>query len=243
MDPKLTKFLGLFALLILPTAIYIFFTTGKHNMISLPYYGMKIPTTKVVDGKEVVDTIYHQVPPFEFVNQLGDTITDKTFENKIYVANFFFTTCPTICPKMNAQMLRAQQKLSDFKQVMFLSHTVDPETDDVETLFEYSKLVHADNERWHLVTGDKQKIYEQGVKGYLVSTQEDALAPGGFLHSELLILIDQNRNIRGFYDGTSVVEVNRLIDEVKVLIADSMVDRKSRGKKEKQNKITKKPNV
>jgi protein SCO1 len=230
---KFIKFLGLFALLILPTAIYIFFTTGKHNIISLPYFGEKAVVKNIVDGKEKIDTVYHKIPPFQFTNQLGEIVTQETFEGKIYVANFFFTTCPTICPKMSAQMLRAQQKLNDFEDVLFLSHTVNPEIDSVETLYEYAELVHANHSKWHFVTGDKTKIYEQGVKGYLVSTQEDALAPGGFLHSELMILIDEKGHIRGFYDGTSVTEVNRLIDEVKVLIADRQVDRKSRGKKEK----------
>jgi len=240
-NTKIIKFLGLFGILILPTALYIFFTTGKHNIISLPYFGEKTVVKNIVEGKERIDTVYHKIPPFQFTNQLGETVTQETFEGKIYVANFFFTTCPTICPKMSAQMLRAQQKLSDFDDVMFLSHTVDPEADSVEALYEYAQLVHADHSKWHFVTGDKQTIYEQGVRGYLVSTQEDALAPGGFLHSELLILIDENKHIRGFYDGTSVTEVNRLIDEVKVLIADRQVDRKSRGKKEKIQ-ITKKIN-
>ncbi|HET6243197.1 MAG: SCO family protein [Bacteroidetes bacterium] len=225
------KTIFLVVLLLLPASVYFILTLGKHNMLSLPFYGEKDVEISVVDGKQVVDTIYHTVKDFAFVNQHGDIVTQKNFEDKIYVADFFFTTCPGICPKMTAGMLRVQEKLKDFPQVMFLSHTVDPEKDTVEALAAYAQQAHA-GENWHFVTGNKDEIYKQGVYSYLVSAEEDVLAPGGFLHSELFVLIDKKKRIRGFYDGTSLTEINKLIDAIKVLIAEEMVPKKSK-KKEK----------
>ena len=220
------KAVSLIVLLLLPASIYFILTLGKHNMLSLPIYGEKNVEIKTIDGEPVADTIYHKIQDFAFVNHHGDTVTQNDFEDKIYVADFFFTTCPGICPKMTAGMLRLQEKLKDYPQVMFLSHTVDPENDTVEALAAYAQKVHA-GEQWHFVTGNKNEIYKQGVYSYLVSTQEDVLAPGGFLHSELFILVDKERRIRGFYDGTNLSEINKLIDAIKVLIAQGMVPRKT----------------
>ncbi|MDQ3191844.1 MAG: SCO family protein [Bacteroidota bacterium] len=228
---KYIKTFFLIALLLLPASVYFILTLGKHNMLSLPFYGHKEVEVNIVDGKQVIDTIYHTIQDFSFVNQHGKTVTQMDFEDKIYVADFFFTTCPGICPKMTAGMLRVQEKLKDYPQVMFLSHTVDPEKDTVEALAAYAQQAHA-SDRWHFVTGDREEIYKQGVYSYLVSTQEDALAPGGFLHSELFVLVDKKRRIRGFYDGTNLTEINSLIDAIKVLIAQDMVPRKSKKKEE-----------
>jgi protein SCO1 len=224
---SLTKGTILVLIILVPATIYYIMTLGKHNMLSLPFYGEREAVTVIVNGKEKTDTIYHTVPDFSFTNHHGEIITRADFDDNIYVANFFFTTCPTICPKMSAGMLHAQEKLKDFQQVKFLSHTVDPERDTVEALAAYAKQVHA-GERWHFVTGDKREIYEIAVRGYLVPVEEDVLAPGGFLHSEQFILIDKKGRIRGFYDGTSITEINSLIDGVKVLIAEEHIPRKSK---------------
>jgi protein SCO1/2 len=221
------KVLGLILILLFPAIFYFVLTTGKHNMISLPYYGEKEAIKKVVNGKEKIDTIYHQVPDFSFINQAGDTISEKNYQGKIYIADFIFTTCPGICPKMSAQMHYLEQRLKDYSDVMFLSHTVDPEKDSVSVLSSYAKLVHANTKRWNFVTGNKQDIYKQALYGYLVNASEDVLAPGGFLHSELFVLVDKNRHIRGFYDGTSVDEAKKLIDAVKLLIAEEQIPKKS----------------
>lgn len=225
---KYKKVIGLFLILLLPTTIYFVLTTGKHNILHLPYYGNKDVVKVTENGKEKTDTIYHSIPDFSFTDQLGKTITQKDFEGKIYVTDFFFATCPGICPKMSAQLLRVQEKFEEYPDVMLLSHTVNPKQDTVEALAAYAEMVHANNERWHFVTGNKEDLYKQALYGYLLNASEDILAPGGFLHSEMFVLIDKQRHIRGFYDGTSVKDVNRLIDEIKVLIAEEMIPKKEK---------------
>lgn len=224
---KYFKVLGLILILLFPAIFYFVLTSGKHNMLSLPYFGEREPIKVMVNGKEKIDTLYHSIPDFSFINQSGDTITQKNYEGKIYIADFFFTTCPGICPKMSAQMHYLEERLKDYNDVMFLSHTVDPEKDTVESLAAYSKLVHANTKRWNFVTGSKEAIYKQALYGYLINANEDILAPGGFLHSELFVLVDKNKHIRGFYDGTSVDQAKKLIDAVKVLIAEEQIPRKS----------------
>lgn len=226
---KLLKIAVIFTILLFPTVVYMFFSTGRHNIISLPYFGEKEPVTTMVNGEEKTDTLYHKIPGFSFVNQLGDTVTRDDFEGKIYVADFFFATCPGICPKMSAQMLRVQNRFKNNPDVLLLSHTVNPEQDTVEALKAYAEMVHADHGKWHFVTGSKEDIYRQALYGYLVNASEDVLAPGGFLHSEMFVLVDKQGHIRGFYDGTDVKDVNRLIDEIKVLIASEMVPRKKQA--------------
>ncbi|MEW6468268.1 MAG: SCO family protein [Bacteroidota bacterium] len=213
------KFGILFIILVLPSLIYVLFSTGKHNLShSLPYYGERQGVKKVmVDGKERIDTLYHTVPPFSFTNCDGRTITDKDLDSCIYVADFFFTTCMGICPKMNSQMRRVQERMANYPKFKLISHTVDPLRDTVEALAAYAERVQADTKNWYFVTGEKKDIYELGVKGYLVATEEDANAEGGFLHSPMLVLVDREKHIRGFYDGTSVVAVDSLIEDIKVL--------------------------
>lgn len=221
------KIFYLFLILLLPASIYFIMTTGKHNMLSLPFYGQKDISVEIIDGKEHTDTIYHTIPEFSFTNQHGKQLASGDVEGKIIVANFFFTSCPTICPKMTSALAYAKNKLKDHKQVVFISHTVDPKRDTVEALAAYAKKAHAD-ENWHFVTGEKEDIYKHAVKGYLVGAQEDVLAPGGFLHSELVVLVDNKGRLRGYYNGTDLEEINRLIDETKVLIASEMIPRKNK---------------
>jgi protein SCO1 len=227
-NKKYLKSFGIVAILLFPALCYFILTAGKHNIISLPYYGNKDVVKNTIDGREQIDTIYHSVRPFSFTNQEGIEITEATFKDKIYIADFFFTTCPGICPKMSAQMHYVEERLKDFPEVLFLSHTVDPEKDSVEALAKYAELVHANTKRWHFVTGKKEEIYKQAFYGYLLNADEDILAPGGFLHSEMFVLVDKRGHIRGFYDGTSVDQAKKLIDAVKVLMAEEQIPRKSK---------------
>ena len=224
---KYFKVLGLIFILLFPAIFYFFLTSGKHNMLTLPYFGEREAVKVLENGKERIDTLYHAIPDFSFVNQFGDTITQKNYEGKIYITDFFFTTCPTICPKMSAQMHYLEERLKDYNDVLFLSHTVNPETDTVAALAAYANLVHANTKRWNFVTGTKDALYRQALYGYLLNANEDVLAPGGFLHSEMFVLVDKNKHIRGFYDGTSVDQAKKLIDAVKVLIAEEQIPRKS----------------
>jgi len=206
------KFFLLLLLLIGPGLILIYLSKGDNAFQILPYYGEKYLGNSG-------DTIYHTVPDFTFTDQEGQKVSLSDFDDKILVVDFFFTTCPTICPIMTKQMSRLQWLLEDpaYDDVKLLSHTVNPENDTPEVLREYGESQGADFDKWTFVTGEKEEIYEQGFEGYLLSTQEDAGAPGGFLHSSYFVLVDKDRHIRGFYDGTSTKEVDDLFTDIKML--------------------------
>lgn len=214
------KVVALLVLLFGPIGTFYLISTGDHSFKTLPYYGHK-EWSYLPDG--TADTVYHQVPDFTFVNQFGDTVTEKDYEGDMMVVDFFFSTCPTICPVMSNHMAALQFELDEehFSNVKLLSHTVNPEHDTPEVLLEYGEDHDADFEKWTFLTGEKQAIYEQGVNGYMLPAQEDALAPGGFLHSEQFVLVDENRHIRGYYDGTELAEIRRLIKDIKMLIKES----------------------
>ncbi len=161
---------------------------------------------------------HHKIRGFKLVSQLGDTITQKQFDGKIYVTDFFFTTCPSICPKMSTQMVRVQEAFKDDDKVMILSHTVFPEIDSVPVLAAYAEEYGVEANKWLLVTGDKKEIYDLARKSYFAIIDEGGNGDEhDFIHTENFVLIDPNKRIRGFYDGTSLEDVNRLIKEIKIL--------------------------
>ena len=162
------------------------------------------------------DTIYHTVPSFSFVNQQGKTITDKDFTDKIYVANFFYATCPRECPKMTDQLKRVQDAFMKDDQVRIISHTINPEHDGVQVLADYAKKYDADSNKWWFVTGNKDSINSIAQKGYYVEAAQGK-NPDDFFHSQQLILVDKDKHIRGFYDGLDAPSVDTLIIEMKVL--------------------------
>ena len=184
----------------------------------LPILGERDWTTKVVDGKEVVDTIYNKIPAFSFVNQNGDTITEQIVKDKIYVADFFFTTCPTICPVMKKQMLKVYEKFKDNGDVMILSHTIDPEHDTPAVLNTFAKDLNVTGTQWQFLTGPKEKTYEIGLKNYMVVAKEEKTAEGGFLHSGAFILVDKDKHVRGMYDGTTEEGTTKLIADIQTLL-------------------------
>ncbi|MFH6983345.1 SCO family protein [Marinoscillum luteum] len=180
----------------------------------LPILGKK----EVVENGASADTVYHTIPDFKFIDQDSNTVTQKTFDNKIYIADFFFTTCPTICPVMKTQMLRVYEKYNDNPEIAFLSHTIDPKHDTVGVLKEYADRLGISSDQWHMVTGARDKIFEIAQSHYMVSAHEDPSAPGGAVHSGAFILIDKQKRIRGYYDGTKEEEVNQLIEDIPLLI-------------------------
>ena len=228
-EPK--KFFILLLLLIGPGLVLIWLSKADHKFQILPYYGEKDLMISPETGKE--DTLYHTVPDFSFLNQDSEIVTQDDFEGKILVVDFFFTTCPSICPIMTKQMARLQWLLEDpaYEDVRFLSHTVNPEYDTPEVLKEYAETEGADLRRWTFVTGEKDKIYDQGFYGYLLSTQEDEAAPGGFLHSPMFVLVDKGRHIRGFYDGTSSSEVDDLVTDIKMLKKEEVMKESEKVKR------------
>jgi protein SCO1/2 len=220
------KGLVLFGILLLPSILYLTLTTGKHNFVHLPVYYPLTTKDTIIKGRKLTDTIYHTIPPFTLVDQTGNKFTDKDLHGKIYVADFFFTTCPGICKDMAAQLIRVQEKFKTFQGFAIVSHTVDPKKDTLEALQDYARLVKADNKTWHLCTGNRDTIYALGVDQYKLPAQEDAKAPGGFLHSEYFVLVDKDKRIRGYYDGTKTTEVDKLIEDIKVLLAEYQLELK-----------------
>lgn len=216
------KWIGLAMILLLPGIFLILLSKGDHQFSILPHYGEKYTETHIVDGETLVDTVYHQVPYWSFVNQDCTIVSQKDYDGKIYIVDFIFTTCPGICPIMTTQMSLLQYKLDKpgLNQIPFISYSVNPDFDSPEVLKEYGKEHDADFSRWTFLTGEKQKIYELGVYGYLVSTQEDALAEGGFLHSEKFILMDWDHHIRGYYNGTDVNEIIQMTDDIRILLKE-----------------------
>lgn len=190
-------------------------TSKSGNEGELPYLGFKKVEEKTVNGKVETDTLYHTIAPFSFTDQDGNIITNKSVEGKVYVADFFFTTCPTICPIMKTQMLRVYDKFRDNPDFQILSHSIDPTYDTVQVLKDYStRLGIEDASTWHFLTGDQEKIFEIGQTSYLATAMEDKNEPGGFLHSGAFILIDQRGHIRGVYDGTKEEQVDKLIKDI-----------------------------
>jgi len=215
---KSTVLIILLFILTFPSVLYVILATGKTNFIHLPYIGER---TLAANGK---DTIYHTVAPFSFINQDGKVVTDKDYDSTIYVADYFFTTCKTICPKMATELLRVQDKFEYTKGlVKILSHTVDPEDDSVPVLKAYSNMVHADNGMWNFVTGDKKQLYDMARNSYLVNAMHGDGGKDDFIHSELFVLVDKEKHIRGIYDGTDIKAVNDLLDDIKVLMAEYVI--------------------
>jgi protein SCO1/2 len=186
----------------------------------LPILGRKEIKNVTFEGKIKADTIYHKIPDFSFTNQNGEVITQDTFRDKIYIADFFFTTCPTICPIMKTQMLRVYEKFKDNPEVMILSHTIDPKHDSVAVLHEFADRLGVTGDMWQFVTGDQDEIYEIGQNSYMVTAREDPNEPGGYLHSGAFLLVDKERRIRGIYDGTLEEKVDILMKDIDKLLKE-----------------------
>lgn len=213
---KARKFILLFLLLVAAPGMFFLVRSGTHRFMKLPYYGPK-------EVEAPGDTLYHTIPPFAFMGSDGQVVSDTSLAGNIIVADFFFTRCTTICPKMNGQMQQLQLRMGRdgvFKDVVLLSHTVDPEHDTPEVLAEHARHMQADPARWKFVTGTKEDLYLQGSEGYLLAAREDVMAPDGFLHSEHFVLVDKQRHIRGIYDGTKSAEVDRLFTDIKNLVRE-----------------------
>lgn len=202
-------------LLVLVPAIFVtwYFLQRMENrpVRYLLYFGPK-------NALKTSDTLYHSIPEFEFVNQYGEKVTNSTFKNKIYVTEYFFTTCQSICPVMNDNLQTIYSEFKNEPDFMILSHTVDPETDSVPVLLDYAKRHGVSDRKWQFVTGEKTKLYELARKGYILNAEEGNGGPEDFIHTQNFALIDKDRHIRGYYDGTDSAEVRRLSSEIKLLL-------------------------
>lgn len=197
--------------------VYAFFIYDTKKPIRyLPIFGEKSYEHK--NGK--TDTVFHTIADFSFTNQDGEMVSNKNFENSIYVTDFFFTTCHTICPIMSTQMERIVKYYNSNNQVLFLSHTVDPEIDTVEQLKDYATKHNADSKKWMFVTGNKKELYDIARNSYYMDAQQGDGGPDDFIHTQNFALIDKEKRIRGYYDGTDSLEVNQLIKDIELLLKE-----------------------
>jgi len=173
--------------------------------------------------KELVDSTlqrvrkYHKIADFSLVNQYGQIVTQETFKDKIYITDFFFTTCQSICPIMTGHMEEVQDAFKNDDEVMLLSHSVTPEIDSVEVMFAYAQKHNAINGKWHLVTGNKKEIYDLARKSYFTTKTEGDGGKYDMIHTENFVLVDKEKRIRGVYDGTNPQEVEQAIEDIKIL--------------------------
>jgi protein SCO1/2 len=208
-----TKFNSYWLLLLAPVLFLAwYYISEKENKPAryLPYFGPK-------NALKVNDTTYHFIPVFEFTSQYNEKVTLATVKNKIYVSEYFFTTCKSICPVMNNNLQRVHKEFKTKKDFLILSHTVDPEEDSVTVLKEYAKNHDVNDQSWLFVTGSKKQLYELARKGYLLNAEEGTGGEDDFIHTQNFALIDKEQHIRGFYDGTDSLEINRLIQDIKLL--------------------------
>lgn len=189
--------------------VLLFALSCTDNSKPLPILGQ----IEVVNG----DTIRHVIPDFRFMDQDSQWITNASFQDKIYVSDFFFTSCPSICPKVKKQMLRMYDEYKDDDRIAFISHSIDTKRDSVPRLKLYATNLGVESSMWHFVTGDKDKIFNI-ADDYFVAAMEDSGAPGGFDHSGRLILVDKNRHIRSFCEGTIEEEVNGFMKDIEKLL-------------------------
>jgi protein SCO1/2 len=183
----------------------------------LPIYQPNMVNAELVDSTLQHVKKYHRIADFSLINQNGDTITQENYRDKIYVADFFFTTCPTICPIMTANLVEIQAALASDPEVLLLSHSVTPEIDSVAQLKKYAIEKGVNDAKWNLVTGDKEQIYELARKSYLAVQEDGDGGPFDMIHTENFILVDKQRRIRGFYDGTKEEEMDRLLSDIEIL--------------------------
>lgn len=196
--------------------ISLFYSALKPKK-TLPIYNPADVNPELVDSTIQYKSKYHTIADFSFINQNGDTITQKNYEGKIYVADFFFTTCGSICPKMSTNLVDVQKAVLNNPKVMLLSHTVFPEVDSVSVLKAYAIKYGVVDSKWNLVTGDKKEIYKMARKSYLAVKMGRPDQLYDMVHTENFVLVDQKRRVRGFYDGTNKEDIKRLLEDIEFL--------------------------
>ncbi|MFW0736704.1 SCO family protein [Flavobacterium sp. T12S277] len=218
MKSFLYKYRKFFIVLIVFSAVTIsLFYSALKPQKTLPIYNPADVNPELVDSTVQYKSKYHTIADFSFVNQNGDTITQKNYEGKIYVADFFFTTCGSICPKMTTNLVDVQKAVLNNPKVMLLSHTVFPEVDSIPVLKAYAIKHGVVDSKWNLVTGDKKEIYTMARKSYLAVKLGRPDQLYDMVHTENFVLVDQKRRVRGFYDGTNKEEIKRLLEDINFL--------------------------
>ncbi len=210
------KLLGI-VLLGLSVIILALFYQALKPEITLPVYQPADFNPELVDDSLRHVKKYHTIADFSLINQNGRQITEKDYKHKIYVADFFFTTCPTICPIMTMNMVTVQAEILEDQDVLLLSHTVTPDVDSVPKLKAYAKEKGVIDSKWNLVTGDKKQIYDLARKSYLAAQDDGDGGPYDMIHTENFILVDKERRIRGTYNGTNPQEIQTLLRDIRIL--------------------------
>ncbi|MHC2992086.1 electron transporter SenC [Pontibacter sp. HJ8] len=211
------KALILGILLLVPLLVFIFIGQFGEHHFTLRTYFPQVDDTGEVLVDAAGDTLFNKIPDFQLTSQQGKTVTQNQLDGHIYVADFFFATCPDICKDMSSQLVRVQEAFQNEPQVKIASFTVNPEHDSVEVLKEYGERYGADPDKWYFLTGDREQIYSLARKGFYLPVQQ-VEGQQEFIHSEKFLLVDKNRLVRGIYDGTNPEDVDRLIIEIKVLL-------------------------
>lgn len=206
-------------------AIATYMISEQNQKRTLPYISPADVNKVLVDSSLHNKGTNHTILPFNLINQFGDSINESAINNKIVIANFFFTTCPTICPKMNNKLNWVYDSIKEEKDVMILSHSVWPEIDTVEAMYTYSTQFDITTDSWYFLTGDKEQLYKLARQSYLVApsvfdTTFDQGGEGDFIHTENVVLVDKEKHIRGIYDGLNDQEMKQLIDDVYLLLED-----------------------
>lgn len=193
--------------------LYLFTACTHREKVKeqLPFYGIRS-----LDAQG--DTLFHTIDSFSFTNQDSQKVTRSTFDGKVYVADFFFTSCPTICPTMTQQLLRVHNAFKDSSDLLLLSHSIDFKNDSVPVLKAYAEKLEVNASKWHFVTGSRESIYDVAKNKYYISAMEDEAAPGGYLHNGKFVLVDREGHIRGYYTGTEAKPVGKLIEDIRKLL-------------------------
>ncbi|MBC8984298.1 SCO family protein [Pedobacter sp. N36a] len=196
-----------------------FLFSCKDQPKRLPFLQLE-QTERVVDGKTVIDSVFRTIPAFKLFNQDSIVVTEKDFNGAIYVADFFFTSCPTICPTMHRNLMKVYEKYKGNSEVKLASHTIDVKYDTPSKMKDYAKKLGVEGTQWEYLWGSRDEIYALAERNYLVSAQEDKNAPGGFIHQGYLVLVDKEKRIRGAYDGTLDKDVQHLMADMDILLKE-----------------------
>lgn len=212
---KYSRFLSIIGVISIITLIMFYKILTPKEF--LPIYQPAEVNFKLVDSSLQHIKKFHKISNFNLVNQNGNNISQEFYHNKIYVADFFFTTCPSICPIMTNNMLKVQEKIKNDPNVLIVSFSVDPKTDSVAQLKKYAKEKGVDDLKWNLLTGDKKQIYDLARKSFFVAEIVKDSDSNDIIHTENFVLVDPDKRIRGFYDGTNLDEIKNLISDLSLL--------------------------
>jgi protein SCO1 len=229
--------LSLCIVALLPVVSYLIVKSASDDAVIMPrHYFPDSVINKIVDGKTVTDTVWHRLDNISLVNQLGDTVSLDDINGSIIIADFFFTRCPSICPTLTKNMKELQDamKMKDYRRkidssyVRFISFSVDPERDTVEALKRYADKYAVNHDTWWFLTGQKEKIYDYALNELKLGLQDGKGIDTNFIHTEKFVLIDKNRNVRGYYNGLDSASMSKLAEDLTLLMLER--DKKKKRK-------------